>query len=88
MVSIDFFLVAFFVEKKKLYLYYLAAFFSLCFAVNYGLFYTRPWVQFCCKMWGGTAWCENNILRNLKRKMWGPWHIISVSLIASPVSPT
>jgi len=35
------------------------------------------WAQFCCKMWGGAAWCETNILRNLKSKMWGTWHIIS-----------
>jgi len=25
----------------------------------------------------GAAWCVTNILRNLKRKMWGSWHIIS-----------
>jgi len=25
----------------------------------------------------GTAWCETNILRNLKKKMWGTWHIVS-----------
>jgi len=25
----------------------------------------------------GAAWCENNALQNLKRKMWGTWHIIS-----------
>jgi len=25
----------------------------------------------------GTAWCVTNILRNLKRKMWGSWHIMS-----------
>ena len=26
---------------------------------------------------GGTRWCETNILRNLKRKCGGIWHIIS-----------
>jgi len=23
-----------------------------------------------------TAWCEINTLRNLKRKVWGAWHVI------------
>ena len=22
----------------------------------------HTWAQFCCKMWGGTGWCETNIL--------------------------
>ena len=30
----------------------------------------NAWAQFCCDMWG-SAWCETNILRNVKRKMWG-----------------
>jgi len=40
-----------------------------------------------------TAWCVTKILRNLKRKMWLSWHIISplsekVGWDAYPVSPT
>jgi len=22
----------------------------------------NPWAQFCCKIWGDTAWCETNII--------------------------
>jgi len=40
----------------------------------------------------GAAWRETNILRNLKRKMWGTWYIIFPHCLkkwgyASPVPP-